>query len=72
MTAAGERIAIGGLMRCDTETLYGRTEPGAEGEIQQCKYSDSPSHRSVFRDGIWRWVGPAPLHVEDGNGGEAA
>lgn len=53
-----DRIYIGGLMRCDIETIRERTTPGVEGEIQQCKYSDDPWHRAVFQDSARRWFQP--------------
>jgi hypothetical protein len=50
----------GGLMRCCTQTvadLYpdGPAQLGTEGQTLQCKFTDSPNHRMVFRDGGWEW-----------------
>lgn len=50
-----DKIRIGGLMRCCLETLDERTEPGAEGDEQACKYC---SHSARFRDGAWEWNWP--------------
>lgn len=61
MSRMNEHIYIGGLMRCDLETLHERTTPATEGEIQQCKYTDDPGHRAIFRDGAWRWLHPAEV-----------
>ena len=63
MTADGERIYMGGLMRCCTETLYGRTEPGKDGERQPCKHCTSgavfeaaqPDELARGITGFWRW-----------------
>jgi hypothetical protein len=59
-------MAIGGLMRCCTETvkdLYpnGPARVGADGQILQCKYApDNPDHQIIFNDGIWRWNKTGP------------
>lgn len=60
MTAEGERVFIGGLYRCCTETLRERTAPGVDGERQPCKHCDSGAvfESQVLADGttgFWRW-----------------
>ena len=56
-----DKIRVGGLMRCCTETIEGLYPDGPaqvaeEGQKLQCKYaSDSPDHRMRFRDGAWEW-----------------
>lgn len=63
MTAETERIFIGGLYRCCTETLRERTEPGVDGERQPCEHCGSgavfeaQSGRSDGITGFWRWWG---------------
>lgn len=57
-----ERIAIGGLFRCSTKTIYeniaSRTTNAENGTILKCRWCDQ---RMIFEDGIWRW------HEMDGN-----
>lgn len=64
-----DRIEIGGMMRCCSETisdLYpdGPGRVATEGQTLQCKYvPDRDTHRVIFRDGYWRWdrTEPDPL-----------
>jgi len=56
-----DRLNPGGLFRCCTDTveaLYpdGPARLATEGQILQCKYSQSANHRMVFQAGVWRWL----------------
>ena len=58
-----ERLAIGGLMRCCTDTWAGVVETipdPQDGEVIRCRYQpDDPTHRMVRDGGIWKWAGPS-------------
>ena len=58
-----DKMRPGGLFRCCTETigdLYpdGPARVAAEGQMLQCKYTDSPYHRMIFTQGAWQWYRP--------------
>jgi hypothetical protein len=56
-----DRVNIGGLMRCCTETigdLYpdGPAKVATQGQTLQCKYiTDNRDHRMIFENGWWHW-----------------
>lgn len=56
-----DRVRIGGLMRCCTETigdLYpdGPAQVAIEGQQLSCKYNPKmQNHRMIFHDGAWEW-----------------
>jgi len=57
-------LAIGGLMRCCTETVDDYVvehadEEAIEGMTLQCKYSENRSHRMILKNNIWQWDRPA-------------
>lgn len=66
MKANETRLAIGGLMRCCTESLSEHLlkEAGFTGEVKvgtvvQCRHSDDPVHRmKLDEEGVWRWHPP--------------
>jgi len=57
MTEDGDKIKIGGLLRCCIETIddlyaQGPGHRAAEGDVLPCKYC---SHSVTFRSGAWEW-----------------
>lgn len=54
-----ERVKIGGLMRCCTQTLaeylQNATEPSKEGQTLDCKHEQAGNAQMIFRNGAWEW-----------------
>jgi hypothetical protein len=66
--AEGSRMRIGGLLRCCIESTQRYEGPMIAGQTAiPCLYhdTDTPNIR-IADDGVWEWVGPAPIGRKDG------
>lgn len=48
-------VNTGGLMRCCLDTLDTTRITEREGDVLQCKYTDSKDHSMVVHNGCWQW-----------------